>query len=129
MTDLTSIVLGSTVEASEETAEVVISKMSGNTTIFLDFHADWYEYILTYGRCGPCKILGPILIKAVKEDARGILLKIDVDASPKISAKYEISAMPTVLAIRDGKVVGKFVGAQPPPKVAEFIKEYAAKRV
>jgi thioredoxin-like negative regulator of GroEL len=67
-----------------------------------------------------------VLIKSVKEDGRGVLLTIDVDLAPKISAKYEISAMPTVLAIRDGKVVGKFVGALPPPKVAAFVKEHSS---
>jgi thiol-disulfide isomerase/thioredoxin len=88
--DVSKIVLGSVVEASEDVAETVISKMR-NTTVFVgmctysncflimcpDFHADW---------CGPCKVLGPILINAVKEDGRAILLKVDVDSSAKISA-------------------------------------------
>jgi thioredoxin 1 len=75
-------------------------------------------------RCGPCKILGPILIKAVKEDGRGVLLKVDVDSSAKISQEYGISSLPTVVAIKDGKVVGKFVGAQREEKVKAFILEH-----
>jgi hypothetical protein len=46
LTDVSAIVLGSAIEATEETAETVISKMR-NTTIFVDFYADWYDTFLT----------------------------------------------------------------------------------
>ena len=58
---------------------------------------------------------------AVKDNAKGFLLKVNVDDAPKISRKYAIASLPTVFAIRNSEVVGSFIGSQHPSKVKKFV--------
>ena len=72
--------------------------------------------------CGPCKTLGPILDKVV--DAAGgevVLVKVNVDENPQTSAAFRVQGIPAVYALRDGKVVDGFVGAQGEAQVQEFV--------
>lgn len=65
------------------------------------------------------------MTKAVKENGKGILLKVNVDEAVKMAKKYSISSLPSVFAIRDGEVVGSFIGAQRPDVVNSFIETHA----
>ncbi|KAI5478988.1 thioredoxin [Pseudohyphozyma bogoriensis] len=84
--------------ATPETFDKVAVK--GGKVALVDFYADW---------CGPCKMLTPILKKVVPEES-------DVDQ------EYKISALPTVIAIKDGKVLGQFKGAQPEGAVRQWLQ-------
>jgi len=91
-----------------------------NRIVIADFYADW---------CGPCKVLGPILEKVTKDGALTSgsgkpfdLVTIDTDQQVELAMKYEIRALPTVIAFQDGESVGQFVGALPESKVTEFLK-------
>lgn len=68
---------------------------------FVDFHATW---------CGPCKAIAPYVTQQCQE--KGInLIKVDVDKNGEISSKYQIQAMPTLMAIKsDGSIVKQVVG-------------------
>jgi thioredoxin 1 len=55
-------------------------------------------------------MLGPILTKAVADNKKVTLVKVDVDEATDVAAKYQIAAMPTVFAFHNGKVVDQFVG-------------------
>jgi thioredoxin 1 len=52
-----------------------------------------------------------------------IFVKIDVDENPETAAKYEVSAMPTFLFIKNGEVIDRFMGANP-DKLRELIQEH-----
>jgi putative thioredoxin len=72
--------------------------------------------------CGPCRTLGPIIEKVVGEtDGRVELVKVDVDANPRVSATFQVQSIPAVYAIADRKVVDSFVGALPEPAVREWV--------
>ncbi|CAH8504023.1 unnamed protein product [Heterobilharzia americana] len=78
--------------------------------VLVDFHAKW---------CGPCKILGPRLENVMKSYMKSILLaKVDVDQLETVSGQYQISVVPTVISMRNGKEIERFEGA----KEEEFIK-------
>lgn len=81
--------------------------------VVVDLWAEW---------CGPCKTLGPILEKVV--DATGgkaVLAKVDVDANPQIAQAFQVQSIPAVYALKDGKVVDGFVGAQPEQNVEAWL--------
>ncbi|KIY69314.1 thioredoxin-like protein, partial [Cylindrobasidium torrendii FP15055 ss-10] len=71
-------------------------------TVIVDFHAVW---------CGPCKAIAPTYSKLAATYPQAIFLRVDVDQQPKISAKYQVTAMPTFFAIKAGKQVDSTRGA------------------
>ncbi len=80
--------------------------------IMVDLWADW---------CMPCKAIEPYLESASREF--GIrLLKLNVDENSMTPATYGVMSIPTVLCFKDGKLVGKIVGAKPKMKIYQEIK-------
>ncbi|MBU0765239.1 MAG: thiol reductase thioredoxin, partial [Bacteroidetes bacterium] len=64
--------------------------------------------------CGPCRMVAPIIEEMSKEfEGRAVIAKVDVDSSPATSVKFGIRNIPTILFIKDGKVVDKQVVAVP----------------
>jgi thioredoxin 1 len=73
--------------------------------ILVDFWAEW---------CGPCKMIGPVVEELASDyDGKAIIGKVDVDSNPNTSAKFGIRSIPTLLVIKNGKIVEKQVGAVP----------------
>ena len=73
--------------------------------VLVDFWAEW---------CGPCRMIGPIVDELSTEfEGKALMVKVDVDECPEISAKYGIRNIPTILFIKNGEVVDKQVGAVP----------------
>ncbi|XP_048358102.1 thioredoxin, mitochondrial [Sphaerodactylus townsendi] len=83
--------------------------------VVVDFHAQW---------CGPCKILGPRLEKMVaKQKGKVLMAKVDIDDHTDLALEYEVSAVPTVLALKNGSVVDKFVGIKDEDQLEAFLKK------
>ncbi|KAM9204749.1 thioredoxin, mitochondrial [Mergus octosetaceus] len=83
--------------------------------VVVDFHAQW---------CGPCKILGPRLEKMVaKQEGKVVMAKVDIDDHTDLAIEYEVSAVPTVLAMKNGDVVDKFVGIKDEDQLEAFLKK------
>lgn len=70
--------------------------------VLVDFYADW---------CGPCKAMGPVVEELSKTYAgKAKVGKINVDENQDVAVRYGIMSIPTLLIIKGGDVVEKFVG-------------------
>jgi thioredoxin 1 len=75
-----------------------------NKPAIVDFGASW---------CMPCKATKPILENLAKEYADGVeFIPINADDSREVLEQFQITGVPTVLSIHNGKVVGRVTGAQ-----------------
>ena len=78
---------------------------SAPVPVLVDFFADW---------CGPCHMIAPH-IDAIAADrvGRALVLKVDTEADPQLAARFGIRGLPTVVAFKNGKEIGRQVGAGP----------------
>ena len=75
--------------------------LKSDIPVLVDFYADW---------CGPCRLLAPTLEQLARELPDVKVVKIDVDRSQELAARYRINAIPSLLVIKKGKVTAKHVG-------------------
>lgn len=102
-----------TIDVTDASFQTDVIDRSAEQVVVIDLWAEW---------CGPCKTLGPILEKVVGaagDDA--VLAKVDVDANPRVSQAFQVQSIPAVYAMKDGKVVDGFVGAQPEATVEAWL--------
>jgi len=84
--------------------------------VLVDFWAVW---------CGPCLRLAPVIEQIAKEyQGKLKVCKLNVDDAPKTAADYEVMSIPTIAIFKNGKVVGKFVGALPKAELEAAIKPH-----
>jgi thioredoxin 1 len=77
-------------------------------------------------RCGPCRMLGPIIEK-LGEDHKDIkIAKVNVDEVQALAATFQVSSIPVVFFLKDGQVVDKIIGANPPSVYKDKIAALSA---
>jgi thioredoxin 1 len=84
--------------------------------LIVDAWAEW---------CGPCRMIAPAIEDLAKElSGRAVFGKLNVDDNMQTANKYRISAIPSLLVFKNGKLIDKLVGAYPKATLAAKIQKY-----
>lgn len=86
--------------------------LNSDKPVLLDFWASW---------CGPCRMVSPIIDEIAGERADIKVGKINVDEQPELAAEFKVMSIPTLVVIKDGKIVNQSVGAKPKSQILEML--------
>ena len=79
----------------------------------VDFWADW---------CGPCRMLAPAIEALDKQFGDKVLVaKVNVDEEPELAAEFRIMSIPTLIVMKDGKIVNQSAGAKPKSQILAML--------
>jgi thioredoxin 1 len=103
------------VTITDQTFAAEVEQQPGLTVV--DFWAPW---------CGPCRIIGPMVEEIATERAGSVkVAKIDSDQNPRVSARFNVRSLPTLLFFKDGQVVDQIIGAVPKGRIDAVVEKHA----
>ena len=104
-----------TVHLTEATFDEALVASEG--PMLVDFWAPW---------CGPCRAIAPVLDEIARERAgTATIAKVNVDEQPALAGRFGVRSIPTLLFVKDGKVVETLVGAVPKSVMLERLDSLA----
>ena len=83
-------------------------------TVRLDFFAEW---------CGPCRMVSPIVDEIAKENPQYLVGKINVDDEPELAEEFGVFSIPTLVIMKNGKIVHQSAGARPKEQILALLAE------
>jgi thioredoxin 2 len=103
------------IDATSHSAFQSITQRSA-LPLLIDFWAPW---------CGPCKMVAPELAKvAANSNGQFLVIKVNTEQLPIAAQQYRISAIPTLVLIRDGRELARKSGALPANAILQFLSHF-----
>ncbi|KAJ8713362.1 hypothetical protein PYW07_013732 [Mythimna separata] len=103
------------IQSTDDFKEKVINS---KVPVVVDFFATW---------CNPCRLLTPRLESIVSESkGKVVLAKVDIDEQTDLALDYEVSSVPVLVAIKNGKVLNRLVGLQDTDKLRKWIEDFTS---
>jgi len=87
----------------QKVSENEFKSATASGLVVVDFFATW---------CGPCKVLSPLLHEVADEKSEAKFIEVDVDEAQNLAREYGVTSIPTVVFLKDGKEVDRFVGVR-----------------
>ena len=99
-----------TVKVTESNFDMMV--MNSEKTVLLDFYAEW---------CGPGKMLAPVLETLSDEHPDVVIAKVNVDDNPGLASEFRVSAIPTLVVMKNGQAVAKQMGMLPKSEILKML--------
>ncbi|MDA2988624.1 MAG: thioredoxin [Actinomycetota bacterium] len=97
----------------ELTEQTFADTVGGNEIVLVDFWASW---------CGPCRTFAPVYENVSEDNPDIVFAKVDTEAEQGLAGYFQISSIPTLMAIRDGVVLYSQAGALPQPALENLVQ-------